>query len=97
MARRLKLKTQKNNASVHAYINALEPVSRRQEAHTLRKLFAGVTDTKPRMWGSSIVGYGEYIYSRANGAEGRYMATGFAMRKSGRPSTSCRDIKTTAR
>ena len=83
MARQVKLKTHKNKASVCAYINALEPATRRRQANTLRKLFTDVTATEPRMWGSSIVGYGEYTYYRANGAEGRYMATGFAMRKSG--------------
>ena len=35
------------------------------------------------MWGDTIVGYGEYTYYRSNGDEGTYMATGFAIRKSG--------------
>ena len=35
------------------------------------------------MWGSSIIGFGEYTYFRSNGDEGQFMATGFSPRKSG--------------
>ncbi len=36
-----------------------------------------------RMWGTSIIGFGEYTYHRANNRQGTYLATGFSMRKSG--------------
>lgn len=35
------------------------------------------------MWGSGIVGFGEYDYKRSNGDFGVFMATGFSIRKSG--------------
>ena len=35
------------------------------------------------MWGGSMVGYGEYDYTRSNGDYGSYFATGFSIRKSG--------------
>lgn len=38
---------------------------------------------KPKMWGDSIIGFGEYTYHRANGDEGQFMACGFSPRKSG--------------
>lgn len=47
------------------------------------KLFKEATGTKPRMWGDSIVGFDEYTFHRANGAEGQFMACGFSPRKSG--------------
>lgn len=83
MPKKVELKTSKNNSSVSAYLNAIEPAESRREAKALAKLFKQTTGAKPKMWGSSIVGYGEYTYYRANGAEGNFMATGFAYRKSG--------------
>ncbi len=53
------------------------------EAKQLLKIFKEVTKTKPSMWGSSIVGFGEYTYYRSNGDEGKFLATGFSIRKSG--------------
>ena len=35
------------------------------------------------MWGTSIVGFGEYAHHRSNGDEGVFLATGFSIRKSG--------------
>lgn len=83
MAKKIELKTAKNTNSVSAYLNGIEPASARKEAKTLAKLFKETTGAKPKMWGGSIVGYGEYTYFRANGDEGEFMASGFAMRKSG--------------
>lgn len=83
MAKKITLKTRKNNLSVSDYLNSIEPDSARKEARCLAKLFKESTGAKPRMWGASIVGYGEYTYYRSNGDEGLFMASGFAMRKSG--------------
>ncbi|MEM7358449.1 MAG: DUF1801 domain-containing protein [Pseudomonadota bacterium] len=83
MAKKIELKTSKNNASVAAYLNGIEPAAARRDAKQLAKLFKETTGVKPKMWGNSIVGYGEYTYYRANGAEGQYMACGFSNRKSG--------------
>ena len=83
MAKKIVLKTAKNNLSVAAYLNAIEPASARKEAKTLAKLFIETTGAKPKMWGTSMVGFGEYTYYRSNGDEGKYMASGFSMRKSG--------------
>lgn len=33
------------------------------------------------MWGSGIVGYGQYHYKYASGKEGDFMITGFSPRK----------------
>lgn len=83
MAKKIELKTAKNNTSVAAYLNGIEPANARKDAKTLAKLFKESTGAKPKMWGGSIVGYGEYTYFRANGDEGEFMASGFSMRKSG--------------
>lgn len=83
MAKKVQLKTSKNNASVADYLNSIEPANARRDGKALAKLFKGATGAKPKMWGTSIIGYGHYKYYRANGDEGEFMATGFSMRKSG--------------
>ncbi len=83
MAKKVKLKTAKNTASVSCYLNSIEPASARKDAKTLAKIFKEASGCKPKMWGGSIVGYGEYTYYRANGDEGEILATGFAARKTG--------------
>jgi hypothetical protein len=39
------------------------------------------TGAEPKMWGSSIVGFGAYHYRYANGREGDWFLTGFSPRK----------------
>jgi len=83
MPKEVVIKTSKNSNSVSAYLNGVEPASKRKDAKLLAKLFKQTTGSKPKMWGSSIVGYGEYIYYRANGDQGLSTACGFSIRKSG--------------
>ena len=82
-SKKVVIKTTKNDSSVIDYVNALEPRKVRDDAQQLLQLFADATGASAKMWGASIVGYGEYIYYRANGDQGLMMATGFSMRKSG--------------
>ena len=44
--------------------------------------FSKVTGYAPKMWGESIVGFGQYHYRYAIGREGDFLATGFPPRKS---------------
>jgi hypothetical protein len=83
MPKKVQIKTSRNSASACDFLNSIEPATARKEAKTLAALFRKVTGAKARMWGASIVGYGEYTYFRANGDEGSFMASGFAIRKSG--------------
>lgn len=76
-------KTQESKASVADYLNAVEPASARKDAKLLAKIFKQTTGAKPKMWGSSIVGYGKYQYTLANGKQGESAATAFSIRKSG--------------
>lgn len=82
MPKKIELKTSKNDLSVTDYINGVDD-SLKADAKTLLKLFKDATGAKPKMWGTSIVGFGEYTYHRSNGDEGQFMATGFSIRKSG--------------
>lgn len=76
-----KLKTTQNEASPEAFIASIEHEQRRKDAEALLKLFNQVTALKPKMWGSSIIGYGRYHYQYASGREGEFLMTGFSPRK----------------
>ena len=83
MAKKIQLKTSKNNASPTAFLNGIEDEKLRKDCKTLLKVFQQATGMQPKMWGGSIIGFGEYTYFRANGDEGQFMACGFSPRKSG--------------
>lgn len=44
-------------------------------------LMRKVSGTEPKMWGPTIVGFGEREYDLAGGKKGRFMAVGFSPRK----------------
>ena len=73
--------TQPTDADVEAFLAAVEHPVRRRDAHRLVELFSRVTGEPPRMWGSSIVGFGTYHYRYASGREGDMAAAGFSPRK----------------
>lgn len=75
------LKTRPNDASVEAFINAVDHPRRREDAHILLELLQRVTGEEPVMWGPSIVGYGSYHYRYASGQEGDWPITGFSPRR----------------
>jgi hypothetical protein len=66
---------------VAAFLAAVEPPARRDEAHQLDALFRRTTGFAPRLWGGSMVGYGRYAYRYDSGHSGVSLATGFAPRK----------------
>lgn len=74
-------KTTQNEADVHAFLDAVENPRRRADARQLLALMQEVTGEPPKMWGSSIVGFGSYHYRYASGLEGDSLVVGFAPRK----------------
>ena len=74
------LKTKKTNASVTAYLNAIEDKQKRADCKTIAKIMRDVTGSRPRMWGDSIVGYDSYDYKYASGHEGTWPICGFSPR-----------------
>ncbi|SDE82997.1 DUF1801 domain-containing protein [Limimaricola pyoseonensis] len=74
-------KTQPTGESVEAFLAAVEPARRREDAHELDALFREVSGFVPVMWGPSIIGYGAYDYVYESGRSGRFLATGFSPRK----------------
>lgn len=76
------LKTLVNDASVTDFINAVPDKVKKKDSFALLELFEKVTGEKPKMWGSSIIGFGQYHYkSERSTQEGDWMLTGFSPRK----------------
>ncbi len=75
------LKTKKNRASVSAFLKSVDDERRRKDAQEVLAMMRAVTGERPVMWGSSIVGFGQYRYAYASGREGDWMLTGFSPRK----------------
>lgn len=74
-------KTTISEGSVDAFLATVEPVARREEARILDALFRKVTRQAPRMWGASIIGYGQYRTTYASGRDVHWMRSGFSPRK----------------
>ncbi len=75
------LKTRPTDASVEAFIDAVDHPRRREDAHILLDLMRRVTGEKPVMWGPAIVGFGRYSYRYASGKEYDWPIVGFSPRK----------------
>ena len=74
-------KTLPTNASVPAYLAALEPARRREEAQALCALLQEISGHPPVLWGPSLIGFGQYDYAYASGRTGTWPRLAFAPRK----------------
>lgn len=76
------LKTKANNASPEEFINSVDNQRRREDGFELLKIFKRATGLEPKMWGSSIIGFGMYHYkSERSSQEGDWPLVGFSPRK----------------
>ncbi|GMW01183.1 MAG: hypothetical protein AMXMBFR84_23200 [Candidatus Hydrogenedentota bacterium] len=74
-------KTKPTGVSVEVYINGIEDESRRNDCKTLIEWMRQATQSTPKMWGPSIVGFGTYHYKYESGREGDWFRVGFSSRK----------------
>jgi len=81
MAKKTELKTKVNKASVEGFLNKVQDDAIRKDCFEIMKIMKQVTKEEPKMWGSSIVGFGSYHYVGKSGREGDWMLTGFSPRK----------------
>jgi hypothetical protein len=76
------LKTTVNDASVTKFIDSVVDETKRKDSFDLLKIFTQITGEQPKMWGSSIIGFGQYHYkSERSRQEGDWPLTGFSPRK----------------
>ena len=74
-------KTKPTAISVDAFLKGIEEKGKREDCFAISAIMEELTGSKPKMWGSSIVGFGDYHYKYASGREGDWFLTGFSPRK----------------
>lgn len=75
------LRTQPNDRDVDAFLASVENDRRRRDAVMMKEIMSRLSGLEPRMWGDSIVGFGEYHYTTGSGKRATWMRTGFSPRK----------------
>jgi len=74
-------KTKPTLVSVAAFIEGITDETKRADATALVKLMQAASGEKPKMWGPSIVGFGNCHYKYDSGREGDMPLIGFSPRK----------------
>lgn len=77
------LKTKPHDADVREFINAFADTDqKKKDSFELLKLMHELTGFEPKMWGASIIGFGQYHYkSERSRQEGDWPLVGFSPRK----------------
>jgi hypothetical protein len=74
------LKTQVTKANVNKFLEGIKDEKKRQDCYEILKIMKKATKAEPKMWGTSIVGFGDHHYMYASGREGDWFITGFSPR-----------------
>lgn len=76
------IKTKETTASVEGFINSVENEQKRKDSFVILEMMKKATCEEPKMWGSSIIGFGNKRYkSPATDREVDWFLIGFSPRK----------------
>ena len=75
-----KNKTVETEASVSVFLAKIKDTKKRKDVSTIIDLITEQTGIEPKMWGTSIVGFGSYHYKYESGHEGSAPLAGIASR-----------------
>ena len=75
------LKTVQTKASVDKFLKGISDEGKRADCYQLLELMKKATRAEPKMWGTSIVGFGKSHYTYNSGREIDWFLTGFSPRK----------------
>ena len=76
------IKTLVNDASVDDFINSVDGDTKKADAFKVLAIYKKVTGQVPKMWGSSMIGFGQYHYkSERSSQEGDWPLAAFSPRK----------------
>ena len=78
---KVELKTKLNDGDVNEFINSIESEQKRNDSFKIIEMMKKITKSEPKMWGDSIIGFGNYHYKYASGREGDWFLCGFSPRK----------------
>jgi len=74
-------KTKPTAGSVSAFLNKIKDTKLKNDCKTIIEIMESVSNLKPVMWGSAIIGFGTYHYVYESGREGDTVIVGFSPRK----------------
>jgi len=75
------LKTKRTDASVADFLDTITDEQTRQDCWEIAEMMQKATKSEPKMWGPSIVGFGNIRYKYTNGKEMDWMQIAFSPRK----------------
>ena len=82
MGKLAEIKTKQTESSVDSFIESIKDEQKRKDSQVILKMMEKATKEKPKMWGSSMIGFGKMRYkSPATGREVDWFKIGFAPRK----------------
>ena len=74
------LKTKVTKVSVDKFLQGLKDEKKRADCYRILKIMKKATKAEPKMWGTSIIGFGDHHYVYESGREGDWFITGFSPR-----------------
>jgi hypothetical protein len=74
-------KTKPTNQSVDKYLKTIPDAVKREDSIQVTAMMTEITGHKPKIWGTSIVGFGSRRYKYASGQEGDWPVVAFSPRK----------------
>lgn len=78
------IKTRVNDESVDAFIASIEGEVKRSDSLELLEMYTRLTGQPAKMWGSSMIGFGQYHYkSERSTQEGDWPLAAFSPRRAG--------------
>ena len=82
MGKLAEIKTKQTSSSVEDFIDSIPDDQKRKDVYVVLKLMEKAMKEKPKMWGSSMIGFGKLRYkSPASGREVDWFKIGFSPRK----------------
>ena len=82
MGKLAEIKTKPTSTSVESFIDSIADNQKREDSRVILKMMEKAMKEKPKMWGSSMIGFGDVRYkSPATGREVDWFKIGFSPRK----------------
>ena len=82
MGKLAEIKTKQTTSSVNDFIDSIPDEQKRKDSRVLLQLMEKATKEEPKMWGTSMIGFGKLIYkSPSSGREVEWFKIGFSPRK----------------
>lgn len=75
------IKTKQTDESVTKFLNTVADDTKRKDSFEIIEMMKQATGLQPKMWGTSIIGFGSYHYKYESGHEGDICIIGFSPRK----------------